>query len=89
MTPAIKANRQWSVSSVRKACIKNHLYTCGDNEDYEHMLDWVSQLYPDTENIYFIAQDIAKHSDRQTITNIMYILENEAVITTFEIDGEY
>lgn len=88
MTPAIKANRHWNVDSVRTACIRNRLYTCGDCEDYEHMFSWVRRLYPDTDNIYFIAQDIAKHSDRQTISNVMYILENEAVTTTFEIDGK-
>ena len=51
------------------------------------MLNWVGRLYPNTENLYFIAEDIQKHSDDQTITNIMFCLEQEAVTTTFEIDG--
>lgn len=86
-TPNIAVNRRWSGMSVRQTCIKHDLYTCGDNEDYEHMLNWVERLYPNTENLYFIAEDIQKHSDDQTITNIMFCLEQEAVTTTFEIDG--
>lgn len=87
-TPNITVNRRWSASSVRQACINNNLYTRGDNEDYEHMLVWVNRFYPNVENMYTIAADIHKHSKEQTITNIMYILESEAVVTTFEIDGD-
>ena len=84
-TPKITINRQWSSSSVRAVCIENELYTRGDNEAYSHMLDCVNQFYPDTENLYLIAQDIEAHSKDQTITNIMYLLEKQAVATTFEI----
>ena len=86
-TPKITENKMWTPSTVRSVCIDNDLYTRGDNEDYEHMLSWVRRLYPNTENLYFIAEDIVKHSVGQTITNVMYILANDAVITTFEIDG--
>ena len=86
-TPNIAVNRRWSGMSVRQTCIKHDLYPCGDNEDYEHMLNWVERLYPNTENLYFIAEDIQKHSKDQTITNVMYLLEKDAVTTTFEIDG--
>ena len=86
-TPNIAVNRRWSGMSVRQTCIKHDLYTCGDNENYEHMLNCVERLYPNTENLYFIAEDIQKHSKDQTITNVMYLLEKDAVTTTFEIDG--
>ena len=86
-TPNIAVNRRWSGMSVRQTCIKHDLYTCGDNEDYEHMLNWVERLYPNTENLYFIAEDIQKHSKDQTVTNVMFLLERDAVMTTFEIDG--
>ena len=86
-TPNIAVNRRWSGMSVRQTCIKHDLYTCGDNENYEHMLNWVERLYPNTENLYFIAEDIQKHSKDQTITNVMYLLEKDAVTTTFAIDG--
>ena len=38
-------------------------------------------------HLYTVACDIKEHSDDQTITNVMFILEREAVTTTFEIDG--
>ncbi len=87
-TPNITVNRRWSGMSVRQTCIKHDLYTCGDNKDYEHMLNWVERLYPNTDNLYFIAEDIQKHSEDQTVTNVMYLLEKDAVVTTFEIDGQ-
>lgn len=87
-TPEIKITRKWSLMSVRAACIKNDLYTCGDCEEYDHMLNWVERLYPNTENIYFIAKDIVEHSEDQTISNVMFILEKDAINTFFEIDGE-
>ena len=87
-TPNIAVNRRWSGMSVRQTCIKHDLYTCGDNENYEHMLNWVERLYPNTENLYFIAEDIQKHSKDQTITNVMFLLEKDAVSTTFEIGGQ-
>ena len=88
LTPKITTTRRWSAMSVRETCIKHDLYTCGDNEDYEHMLSWVERLYPNTENLYFIAEDIQKHSKDQTITNVMFLLEKDAVSTTFEIGGQ-
>ncbi len=88
MLPKIEEFKRWSADSVRKVCIENNLYTAGDNEDYEHMLDWVGRLYPSTENIYFIADDIYRHSENQTISNIMFVLANHAVITCYEIDGD-
>lgn len=87
-TPEITVNRHWSVMSVREACIRNDLYTRGSSEDYEHMFDWVRRLYPNTENLYFIAKNIYEHSANQTLTNVMCIIENEAIVTTFEIGGE-
>ncbi len=88
MTPEIEINRTWNIDSVRNTCIKNSLYTQGTSEEYEHMLSWVKRLYPNTENLYFIANDIMNHSEEQTITNIMFLLEREAVTTTYEIEDK-
>jgi len=85
--PTVSTNRFWDHTTVRAACIKNDLYTCGDNEEYSAMFDLVDKTPPTTQGLYIIAKDIAEHSDYQTITNVMFILEREAVITTFEIDG--
>lgn len=85
MTPKIETNRQWSADSVKATCIRNNLYTRGTGADYDHMLSWVDRLYPNTENLYFVADNILNHSEEQTVTNIMFLLEREAVFTTFEI----
>ena len=85
--PAITRNRMWDRDTVRQACIANHLYTEGDNEAYSKMLDMAGRTEPTTKAMYLVAKDIQEHSDDQTITNVMFILEREAVITTFEIDG--
>lgn len=84
---AITRNRRWGRDTVREACIANHLYTEGDNEAYNKMLDMVERTEPTTRAMYRVAKDIQEHSFEQTITNVMFILEREAVITTFEIDG--
>lgn len=86
--PEITVNRMWTVQSVMDVCIQNQLYTKGDSEQYECLLDRVRNLYPSTENLYLIAKDIYEHSKEQTITNVMYLLEKDAVFTTFEIDGD-
>ena len=80
-------NRMWNRDTVRQACINNDLYTRGDNGDYSKMLDMVDSREPTTKAMYLVAKDIQEHSDMQTITNVMFILERDAVITTFEIDG--
>ena len=67
-TPNITVNRQWTRYTVRQTCIKHDLYTCGDNEDYDHMLSWVERLYPNVENLYFIAEDIQKHSNEHHVS---------------------
>lgn len=84
---AITRNRYWDANSVREACIRNDLYTAGDSEAYTAMLNMVERTEPTTKAMYLVAKDIQEHSDDQTITNVMFILEREAVITTFEING--
>ena len=83
----ITSKRQWYADRVRQACIRNDLYTRGDNEAYSKMLSFVDDNEPSMAALYKVAKDIFEHSKGQTITNVMFILENEAVITTFEIDG--
>lgn len=83
----ITSKRMWSATGVRSACISNDLYTRGDNEAYSKMLGFVDGHQPTTEAIYRVAKDIADHSREQTICNVMFILEREAVVTSFEIDG--
>ena len=83
----VTRNRSWYADRVRQACIRNDLYTRGDNAAYSKMLDFVDNNEPTSRTLYLVAKDIFEHSKDQTITNVMFILEREAVITTFEIDG--
>jgi hypothetical protein len=51
------------------------------------MLNMADRTEPTTKAMYLVAKDIQEHSKDQTITNVMFILEREAVLTTFEING--
>lgn len=82
----IKELKRWSKMAIRKACIKHGLYTAGDCDEYERMLDLADGLTPDANNIWFVACDIVEHSEDQTVENVMFILANEAVTTHFEIE---
>lgn len=85
----IKELKRWDAESVRAACIKHGLYTAGDCKAYDRMLNQVELLSPNTENIYTIAEDIVEHSDEQTVSNVMFILANEAVTVFYDLqDGE-
>lgn len=84
----VTRNRMWYSDDVRRACIRNDLYTRGDNEAYSKMLEFIDKHEPTTKAMYLAAVDIAEHSKDQTITNVMFILESEAVITTFEINDD-
>jgi len=86
--PQITRTPHWSVSDVREACIRNSLYTRGTNEEYMKMFNMVSRVpNPSDIGIWQVAKDIAEHSAGQTVTNVMFILANEAVKYTFELDG--
>lgn len=84
--PNITVKRFWNARNVKEVCIDNKLYTCGDNESYNAMLNRVDECSPTTENLYLIAVDIAKHSTFRGIESIMYMLENGAVKTYFSIE---
>ena len=86
-TPTITTKRQWCANDVYTVCVRNGLYTCGDNEEYDAMLNSIDELEPTPENIYQVAKDIYDHSKNQTITNIMFSLEKVAVNTFYYIDG--
>lgn len=45
-------------------------------------------MEPTAENLYFIASDIRQRSKSQMVSNVMYMLANEAVKTCYEIEGE-
>lgn len=86
MIPKIIEKKMWIWDDVRRACIKNNLYTAGTNEEYDALAQIVTITKPTTSSIYLVAKDICEHSVGQTVSNIMFILANEAVTTTYKID---
>ena len=89
MTPKIREKKTWYMVDVKNACVNNDLYKNGDNKDFDKMLQLVKRLKPTTKNIYRVAKDICEHSEGQDIENIMFILANVAVMTTYEIEDGY
>jgi len=86
--PNITKTPNWTINSVMAACCRYDLYNAGDNAAYTAMLQKVAQFKnPSDVFIFMIAEDIAKHSHCQTVSNVMYILANEAITYTFEING--
>lgn len=73
-------NRRWSTTDVHAMCIRESLYTEGDNEDYRKMLSIVRYSpFPTLDDIYRVADDIYRHTKGQSVANIMAILSNDVV----------
>lgn len=79
--------RHWNTIDVRGMCVNMGLYTRGTSEDYDATLNIVrDHRTPTLEDIYRVAEDINRHSEGQTVTNIMYMLVNDVVKSCFEIE---
>ena len=80
--------------NIRKMCIVRNLYTRGNNEDYSRMLKFAADADVTMENLFTIADDIAKHSDlnaygccyEESVENFIYVLANDCVVRNFEIE---
>lgn len=74
-------------------CIRNDFYTLGDTEEYNNMFDFIIHHEPTPDNIWIVANDIARHSDLESygqndtenIESIMFLIEREAVNTFYRI----
>lgn len=83
--PKVEITKMWSCDRVREMCIRMNFYTCGNNKEYEEMLDYVYEhKTPDDSDIYTVAVDILNHSKDQTLGNIMYSLVRDCVHTFYE-----
>ena len=96
----IRKKQYLSTTSVRSVCVRENLYTRGDNREYSAMFDMVQAENAkgqefSTESLYAIASNIAAHSDSESrqqtgsgyenfIEQIMLCLY-EKVQTSFEI----
>lgn len=84
--PEIVETVSWSYVTVRECCIKNNLYTCGNVRQYDQMFQMVmAKENPELIDIYNVAKDIAEHSEDQTVTNVMYLLNKDAIVRLYEV----
>ena len=76
-----KFERVWDSKSVRAACVKFRWYTCGTDEDYEKMIDFVDSHKPTDRNICRVIEDIFNHSDPEgrDIESVAYCFGKFAV----------
>lgn len=89
----IEETKSWHPERVRQCCIENDWYTCGNNQEYSAMLDFVRDSKPTIENVFTAAKDIYDHSDfdsrydaeDEVIEAIMFHLNREAVVTSYYI----
>lgn len=82
--PEITVEKRIDSSSVRETCVRNNFYTMGTIEEYNELLDKANGDYS-VDLLYRLAEDITEHSEHQTIENVMFVLEKEAVNTFFTI----
>lgn len=84
--PEIIETVAWSYETVRECCIANNLYTCGTVRQYDQMFQMVmAKENPELIDIYNVAKDIAEHSEDQTVTNVMYLLNKDAIVRLYEV----
>ena len=89
----INVQKKWYAESVRGYCVRYGRYTCGNNNDYEKMLNFVKTHKPTTNNIYKVACNIADHSNlnsygqtrTENIQSIMYDITKDCIHTFYEI----
>lgn len=84
--PEIMEEKVINANSVRNCCIKHNLYTMGTCRDYDFMLNFIDVQGYSLKNLFKIAEDICKHSEDQTVENVMFLLGKDAVTTFFHIN---
>lgn len=84
----MKIKRIWTLEKVRSMCIKENLYTCGENKSYSKMLIFVSRHEPTDENILRVAKDIFDNSENIELQDVIFLLLNETILYTIEDIGD-
>lgn len=86
--PNIIMVQRFSTEAVEDVCHRNKLFTLGDNTDFSEMLAEVSSSEVSTEEIFNISKMIARFSVGWNVLDIMYLIANDAVFTSFRKQGE-
>lgn len=86
----MKEFRYISQVKVRQICIKYDLFTCGDNDAYNDLFEFIGKLtrkgqHVSVEKLRIIAEMIKENSNKDySIPEIMFMLNSEACTTVFE-----
>lgn len=86
----MKEFRFISGTKVRQVCIKYDLFTCGDNDAYNDLFEFIGNLtrkgqHVSVEKLRMIAEMIKENSDKEySISEIMFVLNAECCTTCFE-----
>lgn len=85
--PEIIETISWNYETVRSCCIMNDLYTNGTVREYDRMFEMVRKKeHPDLIDIYYVAKDIAEHSEEDvTVTYVMFLLNRGGIIRDYEV----
>lgn len=82
--------RYISQMKVRQVCVKHDWFTCGDNDAYNNLFDFIGNLtrkgqHVSVEKLRCIAEKIKVNSETEdTIPCIMFVLNEECCTTIFE-----
>lgn len=86
----MKEFRYISTMNVRLVCIKYDWFTCGDNDAYDDLFEFIGNLtrkgkHVSVEMLRIIAEMIKENSNTdESIPEIMFVLNAEACTTIFE-----
>lgn len=86
----MKEFRYISKTNVRHVCIKYDWFTCGDNDAYNDLFEFIGNLtrkgqHVSVEKLREIAERIKENSNTdESIPEIMFVLNAEACTTIFE-----
>lgn len=83
--PEIVENKILDADDVRVCCVMHKLYTAGTCRAYDNMLNMTNEEDFSLNLLYRIAKDITDHSEDQTIENVMFLLNRDAVRTFYHI----
>lgn len=89
-----KEKRTLSAENLRNLCIKNHWYTKGNCEEYEHLLYDLAEnkRHLATNDIIEIAEDIIAHSEidctSEDITTVAYLVNRACEVLFYEKIGD-
>lgn len=78
-------------NKIRKFCIEYRYYTCGTDEEYSALLDYVNKRFSLTaDDVAYIARDIEAHSfEAPDATEIARQILDKATIYVHELEQEW